>query len=239
MRLAVLVALVAVVSLMVTGNFGSTTTTTTTKAVTSTTFPLPGSGTGQITPINFHGTGTQKTSTFTLAGGVTLFQMQCHCAANFAVALVAKGSPNRILANTTTSFNGVIGTTLPAGSYSLTVAADFDWSITITQPRNEPVLGGTTFYTGTGAAVIGPFNIAPTSKFLIVNVPVMSAPSQLSFMPVDGGIPTIAMTNDGTKVLGPGTKPGFVDEVITASVPTTGAYYIAFDSGGYWSVTFK
>lgn len=239
MRLAVTVALVAIVGLVTFGNFGSTVAPTTTKVVTSTTFPLPGSGVGQIQPIHRSGDGTAKTASFQLAGGVTVFEMACHCAANFAVALVEAGAPNRILANTTSTYKGVIAATLPAGTYSLTVAADQAWSITITQPRNEPVQSGTSFYTGTGPAVIGPFNVSPTSKFLIVNVPLTTAASQFSFVPADGGAPTVAMSNDGSKVDGPGTKPGFVDETITANVPRTGAYYLAFNSSGYWSVTFK
>ena len=157
-----------------------------------------------------------------------MFQMHCKCVANFAVALTQAGAPNRVLVNSTAAYKGVLGLTLPAGTYGLTVAADLNWDITITQPRNEPVVSGTLFYTGTGAAVIGPFNVAPTSKFLAVVVPTVSQDSNIVFLPADGAPGTTALVGTGR-----------VYEIITAKVPTSGAYYLAFNNGGYWSITFK
>ena len=227
-RLAVAVIGLAVVALVINSQLTTSTPSATSKVVTSTTFPLPGSGSGQIAPIHFSGSGTATTKTFSLVGGVTIFQMHCKCAANFAVALTEAGAPNRVLVNATAAYKGVLGLTLPAGTYGLTVAADFDWDVTITQPRNEPVVSGTSFYTGTGAAVIGPVNVAPTSKFLAVVVPTISQDSNIVFLPTDGAPGTTALVGTGR-----------VYEVITSKVPTTGAYYLAFNNGGYWSITVK
>ncbi|MEI6701477.1 MAG: hypothetical protein WCL38_06975 [Actinomycetota bacterium] len=225
---AVLLLAAVVLGLLVQTKFGESTTLTTHKPVTSTTFPLPGTGTGQIAPLSFSGNGSTTTTNFTVTGGVTIFEMTCTCAANFAVALRPTGQPVQVLLNQTRYFTGIQGLNLAHGVYSLNVAADLKWHIRVTQPRNETPITGLHDYTGTGPAVVGPFALSPTTPVRVVVTPTASTFESLTYLPADGGPATT-----------PFAATGFVFKTIPAGVPKTGSYYVSIANGGYWALRFN
>ncbi len=226
-RLVLILVGIIVVGLFATRNHETPTITSTTKPVTSTTFPLPGTGVGQIAPIRFSGNGSQTTTHFTVEGGTTVFDMHCTCAANFAVAVKPAGRPVDVLLNQTRYFFGTQALNLPHGIYSLTVAADLHWNITVTQPRGEQPFTGTTAFIGTGPAVLGPFTLSPDMALRVVYTPTASTFASVSYLPTSGG---------------PGSTPfvtnAAIDKTTTVGVPATSTYYVNVNNGGYWYLKF-
>ncbi len=226
-RTALILVAVIVVGLFVTRNNAITVVTATTKPVTSTTFPLPGTGVGQITPLHFSGNGSQTTAHFTVEGGTTVFDMHCTCAANFAVAVKPAGKPVDVLLNQTRYFFGTQALNLPHGVYSLTVAADLHWNITVTQPRGERPVTDTSAFIGTGPAVLGPFTLAPSTPLRVVYTPTASTFAAVSYLPTSGAPSTTPFVTNAA-----------IDKTTTVGVPAASTYYVNVNNGGYWFLKF-
>jgi hypothetical protein len=226
-RVALILVAAIVVGLFAMRNNVSPTITSTTKPVTSTTFPLPGTGVGQIAPLHFSGNGSQTTTHFTVEGGTTVFDMHCTCAANFAVAVKPAGRPVDVLLNQTRYFFGTQALNLPHGIYSLTVAADLRWTITVTQPRNEQPVTGTSAFIGTGPAVLGPFTLSPNTPVRVVYTPTASSFAAVSYLPTSGGPSTTPFATNAA-----------IDKTTTVGVPSTSTYYVNVNNGGYWYLKY-
>ena len=226
-RMILLIVSVVVVGLFVTSNSTTSVVTNTSKVVTSTTFPAPGNGPGQIAPLRFSGNGSQTTTHFTLEGGTSVFDMHCSCAATFAVAVKPAGKPVAVLLNQTRYFFGTQALNLPHGIYSLTVAADLNWTINVTQPRHEQPITDVLAYIGTGPAVLGPFVLSPTTPVRVVYTPTASTFASVSYLPTGGGPSSTPFVTNAA-----------IDKTTTVGVPTRSTYYVNVQNGGYWFLKY-
>ncbi|MDT9691456.1 hypothetical protein Q5762_24565 [Streptomyces sp. P9(2023)] len=113
-----------------------------------------------IPAIRLSGQGKKATQSFTVTDGLAVFRSTCSsCSANFIVTLLdSSGRTKDLLVNTIGAYDGSKAEGLSAGSYRLNITGDAAWSVTITQPRNQPAVALPQTYEGEGDQVRGPFD---------------------------------------------------------------------------------
>jgi hypothetical protein len=115
-----------------------------------------------VPDIHLSGTGQQVTQHFTVTDGIAVFRSTCSaCTAVFSVELLdSTGRTKDLLVAGIGGYDGSKGEGLSAGDYILKVDADTAWTITISQPRNQPAASLPQTYKGKGDSLVGPFEAA-------------------------------------------------------------------------------
>jgi hypothetical protein len=106
-----------------------------------------------IAPIHLSGSGTTTaTQTFVLQKGVSIFEISHTGESDFSVELLkSNGEFVEMPVNTTGNYSGkkAIGIS-KSGNYLLSIEADGDWNVTITQPRPSSGVKKPVTFTGAG-----------------------------------------------------------------------------------------
>jgi hypothetical protein len=125
-------------------------------------------------PTVFIGTASETTPQFTVAGGLTVLEASCKCSATKFQIQVLDSAQGVVSTPVATSgqfgggtFAGSVPLSLPAGTYSLQIAAIGKWKVSVVSPpTNQPTLALTSrFFGSSGPSVIGPF--AANRDFLV------------------------------------------------------------------------
>jgi hypothetical protein len=178
----------------------------------------------------YSGTGQQAVPNVALKAGLAIFRTSRPGSGYFGVTLLdSAGKTVDLIANeTTANFTGAHATRIPAdGAYVLQVEADSAWTVTVEQPLASSAQGAPTQpFTGRGPNVTPLFTLRPgLATFQVRN----QGSGYFGVLLLDSQGKTVDLIANSTDTNFSGSK--------AVRIPAAGAYLLAVDSDGDWSIS--
>ncbi|QCC60778.1 hypothetical protein NP511_02215 [Natrinema thermotolerans] len=175
-------------------------------------------------PISVSGSGNQVYSNVGIIGGLTVIEAQHTGSRNFIVKLVPETGMENIMVNQIGAFDGSRAALVGRGTYQMSIEADGDWELELTQPR--PSSGDSLPFEqqGTSATVLGPLEFDGTHTIGAAHNGRRNFIVQV--LPPQGQFPTIAVNEIGS-------YEG------TTSFRHSGLGYVAIQADGGWGIRIE